>query len=624
MEQWRLRLKNEQRELELLYQSDSCPAEAEEVQVSIQLQGVHAPRQVEGSVGPDGVRVRISYDDLEALKLWNEFSPSLYQASLLIQFWKGERFLGEQHLDRQLGICRVHTIGTQFGVNGQVTFLRAAEWTSAHETDLQAQVEAFKNRGLNCISISEELLTEKLLEQTDAWGLYVKVHGAVPGDYARAEQRESMEQEVKSRYQRMIGRFSLHPSLALFSMCDDSGMPFVTCTMGVQAGTELAGSWTEFAVRDRQDYSDAPDTKSNHLEDIRKQDAPTLVTSVGEWRNPVKNPAEGLDYLAQICTREAVEAALRTAKFGGFCLHEDAAVLRLPEKRMREFAGAVVPLLMMKKYVWSTDETFSANMVIANYGQDKLFERISVSAYDERGQRYGVTSNKIRLNRGNVASVGQLRIPLEQFAPGQRLELTISIDNTPYRNHYAIWLFADDISVKVPEHVHVTRRLDERTKNLLAAGKKVVYIPKLNRIKGDAGWFSPLASEAASNREVVAAGGILCDPKHPALKGFPTEEMADFQWWNLLHNSIPAVLPDNLHRGFIVSMPGRTPDRADRGLIFETCVGPGRLLVCTTDLLIQLDRPEARQLYASLLAYVSSPRFAPVCSMSVEVLEQLL
>jgi hypothetical protein len=259
-------------------------------------------------------------------------------------------------------------------------------------------------------------------------------------------------------------------------------------------------------------------------------------------------------------------------------------------------------------------------MVIANYGQDKLFERISVSAYDERGQRYGVTSNKIRLNRGNVASVGQLRIPLEQFAPGQRLELTISIDNTPYRNHYAIWLFADDISVKVPEHVHVTRRLDERTKNLLAAGKKVVYIPKLNRIKGDAGWFSPLASEAASNREVVAAGGILCDPKHPALKGFPTEEMADFQWWNLLHNSIPAVLPDNLHRGFIVSMPGRTPDRADRGLIFETCVGPGRLLVCTTDLLIQLDRPEARQLYASLLAYVSSPRFAPVCSMSVEVL----
>jgi hypothetical protein len=319
-----------------------------------------------------------------------------------------------------------------------------------------------------------------------------------------------------------------------------------------------------------------------------------------------------------------MEEALRTPKFGGFCLHPDAAVLSLPEKRMREFAGPVVPLLMTKKYVWSTDETFTANMMIANYGQEKLFERISVSAYDERGQRYAVTSNKVRLNSGNVVSVGQLHIPLDHFAPGQRLELTISVDNTPYRNHYAIWLFADDISVKVPEHVHITRRLDERTRTLLANGKKVVYIPKLNRIKGDAGWFSPLASEAASNRETVAAGGICCNPEHPALKGFPTEEMVDFQWWHLLHNSIPVVLPENLKQGFIVSMPGVTPDRADRGLIFETCVGTGHLLVCTIDLLIQLDRPEARQLYASLLAYVASVRFAPVCQVSAEVLEQLL
>lgn len=614
MEYCRIFTKKENQMLRILYETDQMPKGATEVELMAAVSGIGGERRTREAVTDTAVRLELLYPCETEPVYWDEFSPQLYEAALQVRFFEGDNVAGTRTLSKKFGYCDAGTLGTQFIVNGHITFLRAVEICPEKValfsgTDWASYFSDLKARGLNCVSIHTSILCEELLDAADTCGIYVKAHTHTEcGGQERTDAAKDCQELIRS--------FGNHPSFALLSGHENTGK-------SLNENQMYSGGWVEFAVRDRQDYSDAPDTKSNHIEDIRKQDCPTLVTNVGEWRKPVSEPAPGLSYLAQICTREAVEEALRTPKFGGFCLHSDAAVMKLPERRMREFAGAVVPLLMMKKYVWSADETFTANMVIANYGKDKLFERVSVSAYDEHGQRYAVTSNKIRINRGGVMNIGQLCIPLEQFTPGQRLELTISIDNTGYRNHYAIWLFADDISVKVPEHVHITRKLDERTRKLLSGGKKVVYIPKLNRIKGEPGWFSPLVSEVSSNREMVASGGIACDPKHPALRGFPTEEMADFQWWHLLHNSIPVGLLGNAQSGILVSMPGETDESAERALIFEVHVGEGRLLVCTIDLLIQLDRPEARQLYASLLAYAASPGFAPAFEMSMEDLEKL-
>lgn len=613
MEYCRIFTKNENQMLRILYETDQIPKGTTGAELAAAIPGIGKEQCIRKAVTDAGVRVELLYPCETEPACWDEFSGQLYEAKLRIRFFKADRIVEERTCSKRFGCCDVGTLGTQFIVNRHITFLRAVEICPETVTlfsgaDWLACLSDLKARGLNCISVHTSLLSEALFDAADSCGIYVKAHTQTEcGGQERTDAVKDCQELIRS--------FGNHPSFAMLSGYEYS-------EKGLNDNQLYSGGWMEFAVRDRQDYSDAPDTKSNHIEDIRKQDCPTLVTNVGEWRNPVSEPAPGLSYLAQICTREAMEEALRTPKFGGFCLHSDAAVLALPQRRMREFAGTVVPLLMMKKYVWSADETFSANMMIANYGKDKLFERVSVSAYDEHGQCYAVTSNKIRINSGGVMNIGQLSIPLGQFMPGQRLELTISIDNTGYRNHYAVWLFSDDISVKVPEHVHITRKLDERMRKLLLNGKKVVYIPKLNRIKGEPGWFSPLASEVSSNRERVASGGISCEPGHPALRGFPTEEMADFQWWHLLHNSIPVRLSGNARSGILVSMPGETDESAERALIFEACVGKGRLLVCTIDLLIQLDRPEARQLYASLLSYAASPGFSPAFEMSMEELEE--
>ncbi len=60
------------------------------------------------------------------------------------------------------------------------------------------------------------------------------------------------------------------------------------------------------------------------------------------------------------------------------------------------------------------------------------------------------------------------------------------------------------------------------------------------------------------------------------------------------------------------------------GLLFETKVGQGKLLVCASDLPALQDHPEARQLMHSLFRYVDSPAFAPQTELQGELLKKLL
>jgi len=60
------------------------------------------------------------------------------------------------------------------------------------------------------------------------------------------------------------------------------------------------------------------------------------------------------------------------------------------------------------------------------------------------------------------------------------------------------------------------------------------------------------------------------------------------------------------------------------GLIFESRVGKGKLLVCAIDLLNLQKYPEARQLYHSLLRYAASDAFAPRAELDEKLLTKLL
>jgi hypothetical protein len=60
------------------------------------------------------------------------------------------------------------------------------------------------------------------------------------------------------------------------------------------------------------------------------------------------------------------------------------------------------------------------------------------------------------------------------------------------------------------------------------------------------------------------------------------------------------------------------------GLIFEFKVGQGKLMVCMSRLDNLTDKPEAVQLYKSIINYMNSEHFNPGYSLTPKELEALL
>jgi hypothetical protein len=119
--------------------------------------------------------------------------------------------------------------------------------------------------------------------------------------------------------------------------------------------------------------------------------------------------------------------------------------------------------------------------------------------------------------------------------------------------------------------------------------------------------------------------GILCDPKHPALASFPTDSHSNFEWWDVAQPSRAFILDDTPSEFRpIVQVIDDYHRNHKLGVVFETRVGAGKLLVCGFDLEARLDqRPAARQMRHSLLAYMHGGAFQPATALAPAVLEKL-
>ena len=118
--------------------------------------------------------------------------------------------------------------------------------------------------------------------------------------------------------------------------------------------------------------------------------------------------------------------------------------------------------------------------------------------------------------------------------------------------------------------------------------------------------------------------GLLMNPTHPAFTHFPTDFHTNWQWFTMIKNSHPLILdqlPDNYRP--IVQVIDNVERNHKLGMIQEFNVGPGKLLICMTDLETQQEYPEARQLYHSLLSYMDSSEFSPQMTLTPAQLIEL-
>ncbi len=359
--------------------------------------------------------------------------------------------------------------------------------------------------------------------------------------------------------------------------------------------------------------------------------------------------------LSVICHREDVEAALRTPGFSGFQLLDlqdfpgqgtalvgmlnvfmESKGLIEPDK-WRQFCCETVPLLLMEKYTWTSDETFTGRIKIAHYGAADLPDaRVKWTANGSDGRAVASdTLGPITIQQGKVFNVGKISFPLDSLSAAKKVYIEVAVEGTEYRNSYSIWVYPPKVDTSVPAGVLVTRQFDQTARKHLGGGGKVLLFPELDKlphgIKGSfqtSFWCYPMFARGAMRRGIELPPGtlgFLCDPKTPALSKFPTEFHSNWQWWHLVKNSRPIILDETpadyrptLH---VIDNFARNHKL---GLIFETKLDKGKLLVCAIDLPNHQDKPEARQLLHSLLRYVASDSFAPRAELNPAMLKKLL
>lgn len=333
--------------------------------------------------------------------------------------------------------------------------------------------------------------------------------------------------------------------------------------------------------------------------------------------------------LAAILYKEEIERAMKTPQQSGFQLldlHDfpgqgtalvglldafwDSKGLVEPQ-RFREACAPVVPLAQFDKAVWKANETFSARVDVANYSLESIDgKQICWQIVDDMGDVYAEGT-------GRDISAG-----LNKVAVAKRLELIVSIKGTPWRNRWNIWVYPDVIMPQNKQIV-VTASIDEALK-ALNKGKKVLFSPKKESVKGLEGKFQPVFWSPVHFPKQAGTMGLLCNPRHPALASFPTDMHSDWQWWNLVKRSRVMVLDSIAPVSPIVESVDNFVNNRRLAQVFEAKVGKGSLIFSSIDLLSDAQLPELRQMQYSLLNYMNGSEFHPTSLLTERELRSLL
>ena len=119
---------------------------------------------------------------------------------------------------------------------------------------------------------------------------------------------------------------------------------------------------------------------------------------------------------------------------------------------------------------------------------------------------------------------------------------------------------------------------------------------------------------------------IYCDAAHPAFADFPNEGHSDYQWWEVVTGS-QAIVMDDFPAGFhpLVHHIDDWFTNRKLGLLFETKAGKGKLMVCSADIVNNLNkRPAARQFRLSIEQYMASDKFNPTTELDLDLVKSVL
>ena len=299
------------------------------------------------------------------------------------------------------------------------------------------------------------------------------------------------------------------------------------------------------------------------------------------------------------------------------------------DREWRQWCNDVVPLALMPSYAFTAGQRQDIIVKVANYsGRSLQGKRLLWSVGNMEG-------DMTMPDGEGLLTVGTIPYEASMLHSAARLQLSLHIEGTEYSNTYPIWIYPQNVTLE-KQGIVVTRILSDSIGNILEHGGRVLWMPDTAQVAGrtvgplfqtDYWNYRMFKTICENNKKAVSPGtlGILCNPSHPALSLFPTEEHTNWQWFPIVSQSAPMIL-DELPQSYrpIVQVIDNIERNHRLGMVFEFAVGKGRLLVCMSDLERASKYPEGRQFYASLLHYMQGSDFRPTTEIKWPDLQQLL
>jgi hypothetical protein len=687
---------------------------------------VRLPEPLVISLDPAAVKdgtLQVIYSLGKDALTWDEFSPALYRLTAEI-----DSSLGQDRRTLTTGLRDFSVKGTQFSINGRITFLRGKHdacvfpLTGHPSMDVDgwlAYLRTCQDYGINQIRCHTWVPPEAAFEAADILGIYLQPELPFWGNFT-VQVRDGLMKEAEA----ILREYGNHPSFVMMTLANEAyGDRSIMNEMVVKLRSLDSrhlysdGSnnvfpepreqytndfWTTakvispsngdhaFPVRGSFCVLDGAeghtqwngfDTRADLSKAIEGISRPVIGHETGQWtvypdfrqiskytgvvrarnlerfqllldRHGMGDQSEDFatasGLLAARLYREENELFLRTPNIAGFQLLDlqdfpgqgtalvgvldafmDSKGLMSPEE-WRRSCSSIVPLACLDRYTWTSGQTFMADLKLAHYGSEDLREARAAWMLVRSDGQVLVRGSFPAANyaRGGLRVVGAVQISLPDTAAAVRCDLKVEVvsGSQRYENDWPIWLYPKKHDVIVPRNVSIVRHYDQAARRLLESGANVVLIPDTTN------WADTVSGAYATDYwnwpmfgNTPGTMGLLCHPDHPALKEFPTLRHSERQWTAIASAATPVVLaefPESFRP--LVQVIDNYERNQKLGLIFEARVGTGSLLVCACNLLALQDRPEARQLFESLVDYAASPAFQPESSISEEQLSRVL
>lgn len=352
--------------------------------------------------------------------------------------------------------------------------------------------------------------------------------------------------------------------------------------------------------------------------------------------------------LQALCYKYEIEKTLRTPDYAGFQLlalndysGQGSALVGIldvffEEKgyidaaEWRRFCAPTVPLMRTEKFVYSTDESFKADIEVAHFGVSPLNDtKITYTIQNEWGEirKQGTLKENVDIEIGNCQTLGVIECPLQGIEKAERLTLEVKIEGTEAVNDWDFWVYPAVKADKLGE-VYITDTLDSEALKRLENGGKVLITAagKVSYGKDVVQHFLPVFWNTSwFKMRPPHTTGILVDHKHPVFNGFPTDYHSDLQWWELV-NRTQVMQFDHFPKGFQPTVQNIDTWFINRkvGMLFEANVLNGKLLMTSMDIDSNLSkRIVARQLRQSILSYMNSDLFRPEHKISTEQIQAI-